>query len=436
MSLRKTILTFACIALIVLAGCPQQEPQEDQPASSSGAMDTEIGQALASDKRDEHLFAYLAITAFGLDVYAEQLLKRAEDDSVAAAALTAITGIDEPLRAYCNATNSDLAIHELLGAVNGLNCASDVPAEFWSWLLAEAGASRPALLRGLAVLDVSPGGPVKLESDFASMVITLLAATPDDPELKSLAGALFGAELDQPLHWPELAAQLGDSWTPADWIARLRWMDAADVDSMLSDPTHPGWPYLLVAVLRSPRDDYDWQRVLPLAAEAEHPAEQAALRFHAGETATMELPLLDNLLAGTPPAEDEAAPPMPENSFATLMSAVDYAAAGSDSAFLDKVIAGLAMLPESQRSGVMATLKQYAPTVLSDTQLKALFELEDRSVAFHLIHGWHTRHVVQQSHQHVLLRVSASHENVIMAEAYNMWRRLYGETDSPAAHNG
>jgi hypothetical protein len=25
---------------------------------------------------------------------------------------------------------------------------------------------------------------------------------------------------------------------------------------------------------------------------------------------------------------------------------------------------------------------------------------------------------------------------VIMAEAYNMWRRLYGETDSPAAHNG
>jgi hypothetical protein len=156
--------------------------------------------------------------------------------------------------------------------------------------------------------------------------------------------------------------------------------------------------------------------------------EVRANEFMTGKVETISMPELARVLVPveSPEGDGSSSNTEPEmnlhkGNLGTVLVLFRYALIRGDSQAQQAVLDLVPKLPEEGRNAVLAMLMRTRPSVLTDEQLHELLALNDRSLGYYLLMGWHDRALVQESGVANLVRVSPSRENVLVAEAYRQW---------------
>jgi hypothetical protein len=302
----------------------------------------------------------------------------------------------------------------------------------WVEELALAGKDElDRLLWGLAQLDIEPGGPLTksglLEKQLADLHSEADAA--GNLTRRAAIDALLGVNDNRTIDWQVYSDYAANAtWNAVQWRALLRWADARTWRTMLGLPgLHENTRAVLAEALIAGGPDISLPGIpgqwLALGVDLEVRANE----FMTGKVETISMPELARVLVpvGSPEGDgsSNAEPEMNlhKGNLGTVLVLFRYALIRGDSQAQQAVLDFVPKLPEEGRNAVLAMLMRTRPSVLTDEQLGELLALNDRSLGYYLLMGWHDRAPVQESSVASLVRVSPNRENVLVAEAYRQW---------------
>jgi hypothetical protein len=427
-------------AVLVLCASCVDKGQDDAVRSSEAAKaaadmqeaDDPIAVSLEADLPDERHLAMLAIASFELDGYQGQLAELAAEDPVACITLAAVNDDPAAMVAYYE-THATGQVDALLGAALGLSCVARVPSSAWEDIIALAAEEElDQILWGLAQLDIEPGGPLAksglLEKQLADLHNEADAV--GNLTRRAAIDALLGVSDSRSIDWQVYFDYATNAtWNAVQWRALLRWADAGTWRTMLGLPgLHENTRAVLAEALIAGGPDISLPGIpgqwLALGVDLEVRANE----FMTGKVETISMPELARVLVPveSPEGDGSSSNTEPEmnlhkGNLGTVLVLFRYALIRGDSQAQQAVLDLVPKLPEEGRNAVLAMLMRTRPSVLTDEQLHELLALNDRSLGYYLLMGWHDRALVQESGVANLVRVSPSRENVLVAEAYRQW---------------